>query len=360
MLKKIEIFLRKEILKIILLFNKAEKKEYPLHLNDNSKLLVIRLNRIGDALVTTPLLQLIKQKSNCEIHLLADKKNHFVFDNNKFVNKIFVWEKGVSSSGNLIKRLNSEKYDAVIDTHDDVSTTVSLLISKLKIPNKIGFKKGNESIFTHPVNKPNPENTHVIERIIKLAEPLSADISADNLNVFYKPMDSSLKYLEEYFRKNKIGDKYLLGINISAGSSARFWGVERFRVLLNELKKFDVCPIIITAKNELQKAKEIAGSEFTVFYNESFDIFAALISKLNFLFTPDTSAVHLASAFEVPVFGIYVKFNTNNMVWYPYKSTYELVITEEENFDNLTTDEVIPKFIRFFKKAYYEKTNTEL
>ncbi len=357
MIKKIEIFLRKIILKAILFFNKAEKKTEPIELTEESKILVIRLNRIGDALVTTPLLQIIKENTNCKIHALADKKNHFVFDNNKYADKIFVWEKGVTKSRNLIRRLNMEKYTAVIDTHDDISTTVTMINAKLKIKNKVGFKKGNESIYSHLITKPDSRKTHIIERVLKLAEPFIRSKPESGFNINYMPMKSSIDFLKEYFEKENLNGKYLFGINISAGSDARFWGVERYKLLIKEAKHFDVVPLLICASKDRDKADIISDGEIKIFQNESFDIFAALISKLNFLFTPDTSVVHLASAFEVPMFGIYVKFNTDDMVWYPYKSEYELVITEEENFNNLSAEEVIPKFKEFFTKVYYGKKN---
>ncbi len=360
MLKKLEIAIRKLILKLLLRSNKVERSNETIELNRDSKILIIRLNRIGDALVTTPLLRLIKENSDCKIHLLADKKNHFVFINNKFVDKIIVWEKGITSYKNLVKKLNQENYDAVIDTHDDISTTVTLLLTKLKSTNKIGFDKGSETIYSHVVPKPDSTKTHIIERVIKLVEPFAINPVFKNVNIVYEPMRSSIDFLDDYLKKENLDGKYLFGLNISAGSDSRFWGVERYKILINELKKMGVSPLLISAAKDLDKAKEISNGEIKIFQNESFDIFAALISKLNFLFTPDTSVVHLASAYNIPMFGIYVKFNTNDMVWYPYQSKYELVITEEENFKNLETSEVIPKFIEFFKKVYYEQTNTKL
>ena len=79
-----------------------------------------------------------------------------------------------------------------------------------------------------------------------------------------------------------------------------------------------------------------------------------MISKLNFLFTPDTSTVHLASAFRVPMFGIYVQYNTNDLPWTPYQSKHEIVITREPNFLNLSFEDVIPKLKPFIET--YVKT----
>jgi ADP-heptose:LPS heptosyltransferase len=82
---------------------------------------------------------------------------------------------------------------------------------------------------------------------------------------------------------------------------------------------------------------------------------------LNVLFTPDTSIVHVASAFEKPVFGLYVKYNTKDIIWAPFKSPFDCVITQEPTLANVSFGSVKQKFIPFFEKFYYEyKTNTRL
>jgi ADP-heptose:LPS heptosyltransferase len=92
-----------------------------------------------------------------------------------------------------------------------------------------------------------------------------------------------------------------------------------------------------------------------------FDEFCAAISKLDFLFTPDTSAVHIASAFNIPVFGLYVKYNTNDMIWSPYKSKFECIITTEPNLNTVSFEDTIAKFKPFFESVLpYEQRNSKL
>ena len=63
-----------------------------------------------------------------------------------------------------------------------------------------------------------------------------------------------------------------------------------------------------------------------IYSSESFDKFAAMIFQLNLLITPDTMAVHLASANKVNVFGLYVH-DTASMIWSPYGSDFEFAET---------------------------------
>ena len=82
-MKEIEIYLRKLLLSLYLFFRRDEKKKDNLELTKKDKILFVRLNRIGDALVTTHLMESIKKHTGCEIHVLADKKNFFIFENDK-------------------------------------------------------------------------------------------------------------------------------------------------------------------------------------------------------------------------------------------------------------------------------------
>ena len=53
--------------------------------------------------------------------------------------------------------------------------------------------------------------------------------------------------------------------------------------------------------------------------------------KLDFLITPDTSVVHIASIKKIPIFGLYVKYNTDDMIWSAYNCDFEAVVTRRAN-----------------------------
>ncbi|MBL1211918.1 MAG: lipopolysaccharide heptosyltransferase family protein [Ignavibacteriae bacterium] len=356
-MKGIELFFKNIFLRILLILYRAPKSESKLNLTAESKILFIRLNRIGDALVTTPLLSAVKNKSECIIHVLADKKNHFVFQNNSDIEKVIVFEKGFSGINKFRKLVKSEQYDVIVDLHDDVSTTVSFLAALSGIRHRLALKKENYKIYTDTIEKLNPSKFHVIDRLLVLTKILNIDIENFDTNVVYQPKTDSVDAVEKYLLSLFKNKNYLVGINISAGSDARFWGVERFKKVVNSLKKYNASLILISAEKDLDYAEQISQNEIPVFCDPDFDRFAALVSKLDFLFTPDTSIIHLASAYNVPVFGLYVKYNTDDVIWYPYKSEYESVITTEPNFDNLNYEDAERKFLIFFEKQF-DKKNT--
>lgn len=361
-MKKIEFALKNILLRIMLHFNSVNKKNESIKLAPDSNVLFIRLNKIGDALVTTPLIKLIKEKTGCRVTILADRKNHFIFNNPDLYDEIFIFQKGFGAFKKLVKKLNALKFDAVIDLHDDVSTTVSFLIASIHAPVKIGLQKGNENIYTCIVNKLAPDSNHVVSRILEFAKVFDIKYNLENINIHFPLNESSSNKINKFIKSNYNGNfdkKFLAGVNISAGSDARFWGVERFKKIISFLENYDLNILIISTENEKHLADKISDNKYPVFTTPDFNEFAAAVSKLNFLFTPDTSIVHLASAYEIPMFGIYVKYNTPDMIWSPFKSDFDCVITEEPNFKNLDYDQVEEKFKTFFEKIY-EQRNTKM
>ena len=354
-MKKIEIFLRRIILKFLIFFYPAVKSNDKPQFNRHSVLLFIRLNRIGDALVSTALLRAIKEQTGCNILVLADVKNYFVFEHCPSVDKTFIY---IKSSLSIKKIIEKESVDAIIDLHDDVSTTVSLLLMKSNVKYKIGFKKSNSKIYTHTVKKIDSSSHHIVERIMQMGNLFNLKTDLSKTQICYVPSQKSINFAENFLIKNKLNRKYLVGINITAGSDARFWGTGNFRQLIDLLQNFDVNFIVFTTAEKLSEAKEIVDEQFIFPVSDDFDIFAAGISKVNLLFTPDTSVVHIASVYQIPVFGLYVKYNTTDHIWSPYNTDFDCVITEEPTLKNVTFEEVKNKFLPFFEKHINAKRNS--
>jgi ADP-heptose:LPS heptosyltransferase len=312
------------------------------------------LNRIGDALVTTPLLYELKRKLDCRLTILASRYNYFIFDNPLLTDEIIIFKKKVKRISKLIKLINEKKYDVIIDLHDDVSTTVSYLIAFSTCKYKIGLQKGTNKLYTNLVVKLDPARHHIIERVMEFTKPFNISYNPLKINIIYTPKPESTQIVDAYINKHFLRKDFLLGINISAGSESRFWGVKKYREIISSLNNYGINIILLCLERDLKFAWEIAGREIPIFYRNNFDEFASMISRLNFLITPDTSIVHIASAFRIPLFGLYVKYNTNDVVWYPYKSDYEVIITNEPTLQNIDTNLVKEKLTPFFEKYFYE------
>lgn len=355
MIKKIEFFLKKLLLRLLGINFKKTKNIKEISNFKDKKVLFIRLNRIGDALVTTPLLNLLKTKLNLTIHVLADKKNFFIFTNQSFIDKTIVFNKGLSGFRKFKELISKENYDVVVDLHDDTSTTVSILLSFIYNSHIFGLKKNNLELYTKTIERLDSTKYHVVERIAKIAELFNVSYTKEELNIRFDFSKDDILHVNDFLQQAFNLSKPLIGVNIIAGNKARFWGINRFIKLIDLMKNYDVNIIIITTPNEIKTAHEISQGKIPIYYSNKFSRISALVSKLSLLFTPDTSIVHLASIYSIPVFGLYVKYKTNDIIWYAYKSKHDEVITLEENFENLTFEQIENQFKQFFEKIIYGK-----
>jgi ADP-heptose:LPS heptosyltransferase len=358
-LKKIEILFRKFLLSLLLLSRKNAKQNEIPAIQKESKILFIRLNRIGDALVTTPLLKEIKEQIGCKVYILASTKNYFVFENSKIADEIIVYNKRTHGIRTLIKMINNLEFDVIVDLHDDVSSTVSYLVAFAKSRYKFGLKKLNAKLYTHTVNKLDPSKYHIVNRMLEIGKLFGLKLNPDKANIFFESKSVSLKSAEEFIQKNYSEKKFLIGINISAGNEARFLGVPNYRLLISELSQYDVNILILCSPNDLNSASQISNTKIPIYYRPTFDEFCAIIPSLDLIFTPDTSIVHVASAFHRQLFRLYVKYNTTDKIWSPYKSEYESITIFEPTLENISFDQVKNKFIPFFEKIYAKKEKDE-
>jgi ADP-heptose:LPS heptosyltransferase len=346
--KPIERSIKRLLLRGLLFRSRDRKADKSPQFGAGSNLLFIRLNKIGDALVSTPLLKVLKQGLGCTITVVADRRNSFIFEHCPFVDRVIVFRKGLGGMLAVRELTRTESFDAVCDLHDDVSATATFLVAMAESPFKFGLLRETENVYTHTVTRPDPVTTHIVDRIMSLASLFGVTVDPLSVNISYQPTDESMHNARRFLDEFLPDRSFLVGINISAGSAARFWGAERFRKLMAFFEAQQVSIVILSPRHDLELANRIADNRHPVYCTTDFNQFSAMISQLDFLFTPDTSVVHLGSAFEIPQFGIYVKYKTTDMIWSPYRGKFDCVVTEEGSFENLEFEQVIARLRPFW------------
>lgn len=350
-MKKIEIFFKKLFLRWILFSGRRKKSNTRIQLTKEDKVLCIRLNRIGDALVVTPFLHQLKITTGCEITVLADRHNHFVFRNNPDITNVMIYEKGAEGTGKLLKKINKTGYKVVFDLHDDVSVTVSYILKNLKANFIAGLRRGNAQLFTHLIDKPDSRKYHVIDRCLKLTELFEGHEQTETSTVKpairYFPSKEDIENVNRYFAGKFSGSEFIVGINISAGSMARYWGTENFRKLVGYLKEKKIEYLLLCSTRDIKLSLEIDPYSERTYYTPGFGEFCAMVGKINLLFSPDTATVHLASIYNIPVFGLYVKYETEDIIWYPYNTRYEAIVTSSPTLKDVKFLKVMEKFDPF-------------
>lgn len=349
-LKRIEILLRRFIIFVLDFF--VSRRNLPSDNIDynSTKILFIRQDRIGDVLISTPIFTSFKSHyPSAIVDVLLSENNHFVLMNEPLIRKCWIYQKKITKVILLLKSIRKEKYDFAVDMMDNPSVTSTILCLFSGARWNVGIAKDNNYVYDIRVPMLSRRDTHIVYRIAQLLIPFHIDPQTENLSIRYFTSPESDNFAENILSEKILSQHTLIGINISAGGEVRFWGIENYRALLSFLtdKHPKLSPIILYQPSDNEKAIKIVEGIKNVGLSpitQTFDQFAAIIKKLSFLISPDTSAIHLASAFNIPSVVLYVQSNKDLRIWEPYGTDYEVVVTDVDDLSTIKVDEVQTAF----------------
>ena len=281
------------------------------------KINITVLGRIGDMIIATAAFRAIKDKyPDAELHVLAGRQNSTVIENNPDVDKIRILDKSPLKLIRLISSLRKEKFDYYIDPKDHPSTESSKLAALCGAKIKIGFNKPGVKIFDYSIasNKDNYD-LHFSERCLNTLEHIGIKSYSGSLKPLLFPTEQSLRKAGKIL--DQIENKPIVFINVSASNPERMFSAEKWGELINYILKIkyksEYKIVINAAPAEKHIADELKNRfpEIIIPESKSMDEVLALtevISERNsqsFMITPDTSLVHVASAFNMPIIAIY-------------------------------------------------------
>jgi ADP-heptose:LPS heptosyltransferase len=179
-------------------------------------------------------------------------------------------------------------------------------------------------------------------------EELSLRAKRSNLSVISVPVNLKpiLEIPEIILNKfnylSKISDKKILLVNISAGKIARQLETEKWIDIILSLQK-NLFTGIISTKKDFHKAELICNKTYAE-YIKAINIYevASVVSYSDIVLSTDTSLIHIASALNKPVIGLFDNVEWNINKFYPLSDIKEVLISDNpENLKSITTEEII-------------------
>lgn len=296
------------------------------------KILINQLGRIGDLILITPTIKILKEcLPNSEIYFLAGDKNAPALIDNPNLSDIFTYHKNIKGIFKLISNLRKHQFDYYLDPKDHKSTESALLSKIIKAYIKIGCKNPKAN-FNIDINKiKNDDDIHFTDialagvKYILDNEKIYVDIHQTPKPDLYLNKNSNT-YFNKFKVDNRIKDFIL--INISASNSNKMWILENWKSTIKHLLKHHLNDrlslVICSAPSEKQQANELINefkNKNIVYYksNSINDIFS-VVAHSKLLFTPDTSLVHIASSFSIPIIALY---SGNDIFFDKFKPSFD-------------------------------------
>lgn len=344
-------YIEKFILNIFqIIFGKKNNKKV-IYLNDTYNILIIIKGNISDTLMATPLIKIIKENSGAEISVLLNKDSEEVVKYNKAISHTFCFKDNLYDILKLLIKLKKHQFDVIINLNEnyDLNSTFNLAVINAKY--KIGFSNITPKLLTHPIETSAKLTNHKVDRLLKLTDAFSFYYSKKHLNIIYQTKSSSELSISNFLKDKNIGNKFSVCINVSNYDDNRNnWNVDNYKNLVKYLSNFDINIIITSSVYDIENAEKAAIKNSITFYNTDFDEYAALLNHCDFIFTPDSYTVHLAAAFNKPVFIIFCE--DDEMLHVPYNSDFDFVLSEKKDLSKLSYGKVLNSFIPYFEYVY--------
>ena len=271
------------------------------------KVLITLLGRIGDMILLTPSFKLIKDKyPEAQIDIIASRHNYIIPKLNPHINYVYIYDKKFVNVIKLIYRLRREFYDFYIDPKDHFSRESYIFSRIVKARKKIGYNRPGYNNFDISVdNSQQNKNLFHSIRILKSLKHLGIEVP----ELLPKPILFEEPNSKEYVEKNfpKFNDNRQIALlNISASKDYRMWKIENWEKFIDEFSKNNIYFILSCEPRHKPLAERLIGKNSFLFPSRNFNDIVSLVRKVDLVVTPDTSIVHVASAWNKPTFALYV------------------------------------------------------
>lgn len=294
----------------------------------NARILLLRQDRIGDVLVSTPIVAEIRARfPDATIGMVLSTNNKAVaYTVEPFVDRIHLYRKSLIDLFRLRRELRSCRYDVVIDLMDNPSSTSALLIQGSAAPLAVGVDKENRRVYTHVVPLADRTSVHIVERIARVTWPLGFGLAPSDL----RPRIPGAVPRRDAPQASSTLATHRLGVNISGSDVDRMYPEEQMTSVLrsvantyaNEILNGTLTIALMSAPHHHEMAVRIADAIGATCLDPmpSFRDFAQAIGSCDMFMTPDTSAVHVAAAWNVPTVVLFAQDDRKLLPWYPYNT----------------------------------------
>lgn len=285
-------------------------------MKERLKILVVRFSSIGDIVLTTPVVRMLKKQLNAEVHFLTKAPFSPLLKNNPNVDTIFQINNSIRE---VLFDLKKEKYDYIIDLHNNLRTQILKLILGVttKSFNKINWRKFLLTSFKKNIL---PE-VHIVDRYLDTVKFLGVENDKQGLDVFLAENDKLdlTNFPSDY-----------IAFAIGGQHRTKMLPTEKIISICKKLNKSilliggaddKIRGDIIT--NECPKAVNTCGS-YSLLQS------AFLIKESDFVITHDTGMMHVAASFKKKIFSVWGN-TVPEFGMYPYMANERSKMIEVRN-----------------------------
>ncbi len=280
------------------------------------KILLIRLRRIGDVVMTTPAVRALRSAlPQAEIVYVVEEPCRRLVEGNPDLDEVIVVEKGQTRRAflGLVRRLRKRGFDAVLDFHGGPRASLLAFLSGAKVRVGYGIKYRS---FLYDIRIPRRASggpIHSVENHVNLVRALGLDVPEISSLILPDPGAADSARVEALLaangrRKDSSGsgtNGRLVVLHIGAGNRLRDWGSRNLAELARRLDALPGIRVVLAGGPEDRAAEravlEEAPGVCSLVGRLDLAGTAALISRAALFAGPDSGPMHMAAALGTPI-----------------------------------------------------------
>ena len=300
--------------------------------NNIKSILFLRYDgKIGDMVVNSLMFREIKKVyPNIKIGVVARGATIDIIKDNPNVDKIYEYHKDRKKIKDLALIIEEEKYDLLIDFSEMLRVNQMMLINLCRARFNIGLDRKEWKLFDLSIEsgKDFKWTEHITNRY--LAYLVRLGLKRENIDISYEIYLKEEKKYKDFFNKIKESKKLIL--NPYGASKHKSFNIETLENIITCLKDKDIAIILVYFGDKYKELEFLEKKYSNVYIPKNIVSIldtTLLISASNYVVSPDTSIVHIASALNKKILTVYPpkggKYGVDHLVWAP-KSEYNKVI----------------------------------
>ena len=293
------------------------------------RLLLIRLSSLGDILLMTPLLNLLRTTCpQAQIDVLVKAEYHDLLRAHPGITRLLIFDSRQSLLRTL-RSLRADRYDLALDLH--CTPRSQLLLRGLRAHRKLVY---NKRVLRRALLVRLGWNT--LRRMTPVPELYAAPLRRLGLTGRLDPptmhLDpESTKAMQAHIACSlpEASHQPLLAVAPGARWPTKRWPVERFAEVTQELaREKQAAVVILGGPDETQLARTLCDKLDVPVVNGAGTLSlmnsAALLSRCRLLISNDSGLMHMATALRVPVVAIFGP-TVQEFGFYPFQARAEVV-----------------------------------
>ena len=293
-------------------------------------ILLFKLRYVGDVLMTTPAIRLLRQTyPEARITMAVNKGTEDVLRHNPHLNQILTIDREIVEKApfytrlpyewGLLKMLRKGDYDLSVDFDSGERAAYLALLGGIDVRIGFHYQKGlRRLIFNHQVSI--KRSLHTVERNLMLVEKTLGLIRKDDrLELYTGPEEDRRMAL--WLRRHRLSGKDLVVIHPGARFWFKRWPAKKWASLMDILQgKLGLSVVITGGGREMEDVRAILSKMKTPAYSLAGQTtvleLAALIKQATLFIGNDSGPMHIAAAMGTPVIALFGP--TEPALWKPW------------------------------------------